>query len=323
MTTAASALQPIHSLGLPGHLARLAERHAPGYAVIDLETTGTDPEADRIVSLAVIGLDEVGSLSDTLHVFVDPERPIPPEATRVHGITDEDAARCAPLRAHLDGILERLEGRVLLAYNARFDVPLLLNELARAGAPLTPAGTGCLLHAVQVAYPLAAHGHQLARACALLGLEGPEDAHDAYVDARAAARIADSMRREGLDPAGTGIDRELLFWLRAQVDPTPPSAAQIRRLFALARLTPGELGLADPVSGRVDRDRLLGFARETAPGLARLDDLDRRQLQELFDRVEGVPGARRRERGAAHLARLRERPGEGARPDGPNRWPVS
>ena len=101
MTTSV-ATAATNPLGLPGRLSRLAERHASGYAVIDLETTGTDPEADRIVSLALIGLDEVGSLSDTLHVFVDPERPIPPEATRIHGITVDCGSRVfKPHGAHV------------------------------------------------------------------------------------------------------------------------------------------------------------------------------------------------------------------------------
>ena len=320
--TASAPPHGLHPLGLPGLLSRLDAPHAGGYAVVDLETTGTSPETDRIVSCAIIGLDPDGSLATTLHAFVDPERPIPAEATRVHGITDEDAARCRPFRDHARAVLEAIAGRVLLAYNAHFDVPLLLNELARAGVPQGPPAMGCLLHAVQVAYPLAPAGHRLPQACALLGLDGPDDAHDAFSDARAAARIADSMLREGLDPTGTVLDKSLLFWLRAQVDRTPPTGAQIRRLFAIARLTPGDLGLADPVSGRVDRDRLLAFARETAPGIARLDDLDRRQLQDVFDRLEDGHGNLRRERGLLHLALLRERPGGGALPDGPNRWPT-
>jgi DNA polymerase-3 subunit epsilon len=99
----------------------------------DLETTGLDPERSRIVELAALEGPEGRKVY--LGRF-DPGVPIPLEAARVHGITDE-AVRGAPSFAEEAGALQRLfEGRLLCGYNIRrFDTPLLDAELRRAGQP--------------------------------------------------------------------------------------------------------------------------------------------------------------------------------------------
>jgi DNA polymerase-3 subunit epsilon len=98
----------------------------------DLETTGTDPESDRIVELAVVRPDEA---EPTVRRY-DPGRPIPPGATAVHGISDEDVAD-APAFGEEAGRVQRLiEERVLCGYNIRsFDTVMLDLELRRAGQP--------------------------------------------------------------------------------------------------------------------------------------------------------------------------------------------
>ena len=62
--------------------------------VFDLETTGTDPATDRIVEISALRLETDGSRSIKTR-RLDPERPIPPGATAVHGIRDDDV-RGAP-----------------------------------------------------------------------------------------------------------------------------------------------------------------------------------------------------------------------------------
>src|SRR5690606_29949165 len=68
------------------------ERHVRGRCAMilcgfDLEATGTDPWHDRIIEIALFRTDGRG-----YSTLVNPHRPIPPEATAVHGITDEDVA---------------------------------------------------------------------------------------------------------------------------------------------------------------------------------------------------------------------------------------
>jgi DNA polymerase-3 subunit epsilon len=106
----------------------------------DLETTGVDPENDRIVQIALIRV-EPGGARQTFETLVNPGCPIPPQATAVHGITDEEV-RAQPPFAAIRGDVERLlTGSDLAGYNSiRFDAPLLMNELRRAGSELDIGG---------------------------------------------------------------------------------------------------------------------------------------------------------------------------------------
>ena len=304
-------------LGLPGSLGPLLHPHPVGYAVIDLETTGTKPATDRIVAFAIILLDPTGAKTETFHGLVDPECPIPPDATNVHGITDEMVATAQPFRAQAEAIRRLLDGRAVIAYNASFDIPLLTHELTRAGIPFEPLSQGCALHAVQVAYPLAPAGHKLVDAAPLLGLNPPDDAHDAYSDATVAAEITASLIREGVDPIATVFDAAMFFWLRAQISDQLATRNQIRRLFAIAR---HEHNLLNETEERVDRDKLLALAREVAPSIESLEELTRREIQAVYDLIE-VMGPARSECGATLIERLTERRGKGARRDGERMWP--
>jgi DNA polymerase-3 subunit epsilon len=97
-------------------------RHA---AIVDTETTGTDPANDRIIELAVVVFEysaasgDVGRVLGSLDALEDPGIPIPASSTAIHGITDEmvagrriDDAAVARL---LDGV------GIVIAHNAGFD----------------------------------------------------------------------------------------------------------------------------------------------------------------------------------------------------------
>lgn len=94
----------------------------------DLETTGIDPASDRIVEISILRLEPDGTrLTRTRRI--NPGRPIPEEATAVHGIRDEDVADAPSFRQVAKGLLELLEGADLTGFNvARFDIPLLDRE---------------------------------------------------------------------------------------------------------------------------------------------------------------------------------------------------
>ena len=99
-------------------------RERPRYAVIDVETTGFDPRVDRVVEMAC-EIVEGDAILETWSTLVDPERPIPAYATRVHGITDRDVAG-APNFAFAQWHLgERCWGATVVAHNASFDLGFL------------------------------------------------------------------------------------------------------------------------------------------------------------------------------------------------------
>ncbi len=106
----------------------------------DLETTGLDLKNDRIVELAFIKWTPRGDILEKERRF-NPEMPIPPEATAVHGITDADVANEAPFCRRARALAKMLEGCDLAGFNVRrFDIPMLVHEFKRCGVDFSIEG---------------------------------------------------------------------------------------------------------------------------------------------------------------------------------------
>lgn len=99
----------------------------------DLETTGTNPGKDKIVEIAVLKID-INNQKKEMVWRVNPECPIPEEASSVHGITDE-MVKDQPIFKHFSKeIFNFIEGCDLGGYNIdKFDLPLLVEEFIRSG----------------------------------------------------------------------------------------------------------------------------------------------------------------------------------------------
>lgn len=101
--------------------------------VFDLETTGINVSKDKIVEICVLKVNPDSS-RESKTWRVNPEMPIPKEASAVHGIYDEDVANCPTFKEIAPKIMEMISGTDLGGFNSnRFDVPLLAEELLRAG----------------------------------------------------------------------------------------------------------------------------------------------------------------------------------------------
>lgn len=105
--------------------------------VFDTETTGFDPETgDKVVEIGAIRIyDKMRTEDprDTFHVLVNPERDIPEEVVKVHGITNEKV-KDAPIFAEIaDDFLAFIGDAPLVAHNASFDMKFLNAELAQIG----------------------------------------------------------------------------------------------------------------------------------------------------------------------------------------------
>ncbi len=99
----------------------------------DLETTGTNTAKDRIVEISIIRVEHNGN-EITKTWRVNPEMPIPLEASKIHGIYDKDVENEKPFKEIAPEIYEMIHDADLAGFNSnRFDVPLLAEELLRAG----------------------------------------------------------------------------------------------------------------------------------------------------------------------------------------------
>ena len=107
--------------------------------VLDTETTGLDPEqGHRLVEVAAVELVDHLPTGRSFHSYVNPERDMPEEAFRVHGLSAA-FLRDYPLFAEVvDPLLEFLEDSRLVIHNAAFDVRFLNAELTRAGREPLP-----------------------------------------------------------------------------------------------------------------------------------------------------------------------------------------
>ena len=100
-------------------------------AFIDLETTGINVSADRIVELSVLKINPNGS-EEWMISRINPEMPIPPKSTAIHGITDADVADAPKFREIAKNLAAFLDGTDLAGFNAiKFDIPVLAEEFLR------------------------------------------------------------------------------------------------------------------------------------------------------------------------------------------------
>ncbi|MDR1745921.1 MAG: 3'-5' exonuclease [Tannerella sp.] len=102
----------------------------------DLETTGVNISKDRIVEISILKVYPNGK-EESKTRRINPEVPIPPEATQIHGITDEDVKDCPTFKAIAKSLAAQIEGCDLAGFNSnRFDIPLLAEEFLRAGVDI-------------------------------------------------------------------------------------------------------------------------------------------------------------------------------------------
>lgn len=103
-----------------------------GYAVIDLETTGLNPaNHDAIIEVAVAVLDEDFILIDSFETLVKPNRQV--AGTEIHRITDEMLEDAPSFQDILPALICLMDGKRLVAHNAKFEYKFLKNEMGHQG----------------------------------------------------------------------------------------------------------------------------------------------------------------------------------------------
>ena len=104
------------------------------YAVVDIETTGTDPKTDRIIQFGCVLIEE-GKIVTHFSTDINPDQSIPPQIQTLTGITNQRVRRAPYFEDVAQTITNLLENTVFVAHNIHFDYPFLSNELERCGMP--------------------------------------------------------------------------------------------------------------------------------------------------------------------------------------------
>jgi DNA polymerase-3 subunit epsilon len=106
----------------------------------DLETTGVSIQNDRIVEISLVKFTPDGE-KEVKTRRINPEMPIPPDATAIHGITDADVADSPTFKSISKSLYLYLEGCDMAGYNiAKFDMPLLAKEFSRSQLEFSASG---------------------------------------------------------------------------------------------------------------------------------------------------------------------------------------
>lgn len=102
--------------------------------VLDTETTGLDPKSgDRVVEIGCVELHNHMATGETYHTYINPERYMPPEAERVHGLSIEFLSDKPVFSDIADDFLAFVGTSPVIAHNAPFDLGFLNAELEAAG----------------------------------------------------------------------------------------------------------------------------------------------------------------------------------------------
>lgn len=273
----------------------------PVLSVIDVETTGFAYKShDRIVEIGIVKTRPDGTRLDEFETLIDPQRDVGP--TEVHGITAEMVLDAPTFTDVYETVLEFLDGSILVAHNAAFDVNFLRAELDRMGESLTEPPHICTLHTSRQVFSDAS-SFKLERLCDYLDIE-LKQAHSALHDARATSELFE--RLVGQDPGVVStvsdvfaVDRDLSGespriltrseFEQIQVDRDSPLGAILERLPSVEAREEGEQAYAemldeilmDRIVSDEELDSLLSLANDYGINQEQAQSIHRDYLKHL------------------------------------------
>ena len=105
------------------------------FIILDTETTGLEvQQGHRIIEIGAVLLNDRKKSEEHFHTYLNPSRLIDEEASKVHGIMNEDLLDKPYFEEVAEEFLEFIDGSTLVIHNAAFDVGFLNNELKLASS---------------------------------------------------------------------------------------------------------------------------------------------------------------------------------------------
>jgi DNA polymerase-3 subunit epsilon len=201
--------------------------------LFDTETTGLDPATgDRVIEVAALELVNDLPTGRHYHTLIHPDRDIPDDAVRIHGITLTRLAGAPRFAAIADALLDFFGDGRLVAHNAPFDFGFLDAELARLGRkPLDRARMVDTLALAKARFP--GLPNSLDALCRRFAIDLSErTSHNALLDCRLLAQVYVELtggRQRGLSLAATAAAAPAVAYAAAPRTPRPivPTAAEL------------------------------------------------------------------------------------------------
>lgn len=168
--------------------------------VLDTETTGMNQlgahyEGHGIIEIGAVELVNRRYTGNNFHIYINPNRPVDPEAIKVHGITDEMLADKPEFKAVAQEFLDYIKGAELLIHNAPFDVGFMDYEFRKIGLDVKTTDVCVVTDTLQMArqmYP--GKRNNLDALCDRLGIDNSKRTlHGALLDAEILADVYLSM----------------------------------------------------------------------------------------------------------------------------------
>jgi DNA polymerase III subunit epsilon len=158
--------------------------------VFDTETTGLDPaQGHRVVELGCVELEDHCPTGKDFHAYLNPDRDVPPETTKVHGLTNEFLADKPRFAEVCDDFLSFIGDAPLVIHNAAFDIRFINAELTKVGRPpLDPARAIDTIEIAKVKLPGARYS--LDELCKRFAIDlSVREKHGALLDAELTAKV--------------------------------------------------------------------------------------------------------------------------------------
>ena len=207
---------------------------------LDTETTGLEARDHRIIEVACVEIVNRQITGREFHEYVNPERSIAREATRVHGIRTSDLLDKPRFEEIADALLAFLKDARVLIHNASFDQAFIDMELRRCERPerLESVTSEIVDTAAMAARDSATKRAGLDHLCKRYGIDiSGRNLHGALKDASLLASVYLKMTGGQLDIFGSGEGPSV------SLDVGPASVIRKDRTPVVIRATPEELAL--------------------------------------------------------------------------------
>jgi len=215
--------------------------------VLDTETTGFEPaDGHRIVEIGCVELIDHLPTGASKQFYLHPERPVPVESQRIHGLSDEFLADKPKFNEIVEELLDFIGDAPLVIHNASFDLKFMNSELHRVGRPPLPYARA--IDTIEIAKnKLPGARYSLDELCKRFAIDlTARTRHGALLDAELTAQVylelvGGRQKRLSLDPVAAVAQTAEIRVARIRPEPLPPRITA-EELAAHAAFVAKELG---------------------------------------------------------------------------------